>query len=197
LLVLASLIACYLQPSPLDVARRHAAAQGHVSESLLLLEYQGSGNLFGKKETVRFQDRGAQPAMTLVVELQQSAYFLPWRVVGFREESQGSAADLPDAPKGEAIPDPRLRQAREQLDRILEGLLAGRFDQDQDLWPVARKLKGYQSWAIKSQRMVREGTAEFQGILSGSGTAARFTVTLVQHASGQWAVGAFSGPDRG
>ncbi len=33
-----------------------------------------------------------------------------------------------------------LREAREQLDVILAGLLAGKFDEDQDMAPVARKV---------------------------------------------------------
>jgi hypothetical protein len=162
---------------------------------LALLGYQGSGNLFGRKETVRFQLQGPEPAKRLVVELRQPAYFLPWQVVDFREEAQG-AADGPGAPKGEAITDPVLRQAREQADSILGGLLAGKFDQDPDLWPVARKVKGFQSWAIKSQRVAREGAAEFRGVLTRPGDAARFDVTLVKQVSGKWAVGTFSGPNR-
>jgi hypothetical protein len=195
ILVVASLVAWYLQPSPVDVARRHAAEQGIAAESLVLLGHQGSGNLLGRKEAVQFQLQGAKPAKKLVVELRQPAYFLAWQVVEFRTEAHGSAADGPDAPRGEAIADPVLRQAREEADSILDGLLAGKFDQDQDLWPVARKVKGFQSWAIKSQKVVREGAAEFQGVLTRPGDAAGFKVTLVKQASGKWAVGAFSGPN--
>jgi hypothetical protein len=196
LLVVASLVAGYRQPSPVDVARRHCAEQGIAANSLTLLGYHGSGNLVGKKETVRFHLNGARPAKNLMVELRQPVYFLAWQVVDFREEAHGSAADGPDAPAGEAIADPVLRQAREQADSILDGLLAGKFDQDQNLWPVARKLKGLQSWAIKSQKVVREGAAEFQGVLTSPEGAARFKVTLVKQASGTWAVGTFSGPNQ-
>ena len=161
----------------------------------MLLGYQGSGSLFAKRETVQFQFHGAKPAKKLVVELRQPVYFLAWRVVDFREEALSTEADGPDAPKGEAIADPVLRQARVQADSLLDGLLAGKFDQDQDLWPVARKLKGFTSWAIKSQKIVREGTAEFQGVLTRPEGAAQFKVTLVKQASGEWAVGAFSGPN--
>jgi hypothetical protein len=195
-LAVASLVAWYRQPSPVDVARRHAAEQGIAAESLVLLGYEGSGNLFDRKETVQFQLPGAKPAKKLVVELRQPVYFLAWQVVDFREEAHGSAADGPDAPTGEAIADPVLRQARAQADSILDGLLAGQFDQDPDLGPVAKKLKGFQSWAIKSQKVVREGAAEFQGVLTSPGGAAGFKVTLVKQASGKWAVGAFSGPNR-
>jgi hypothetical protein len=47
-----------------------------------------------------------------------------------------------DAPKGKDIADPVLRESREQADVILDGLLTGKFDEDANLSPVARKLKG-------------------------------------------------------
>jgi hypothetical protein len=87
LLLAASLVAWYLQPSPVDVARRHCAGQGFADDNVALLGYQGSGGLFHNKETVRFQLRGAAPAKKLVVELWQPVYFLPWQVADFREEA--------------------------------------------------------------------------------------------------------------
>jgi hypothetical protein len=104
-------------------------------------------------------------------------------------------AEEPDAPKGEAVPDPTLREARDQADAILGGLLAGKLDNDPDLSPVARKLKGYQSYAIKSQQLVRDGAADLRGVLTGPGARARFDMTLVKQADGKWAVGSFSGPN--
>jgi hypothetical protein len=105
-------------------------------------------------------------------------------------------AEEPDAPKGEAIADPGLREAREQADATLGGLLAGKFDKDTDsgLSAVAQKVKGYQSYAVKSQKAVREGAAEFEGVLSGPVGRARFGMLLVKQQSGRWAVGTFSGP---
>jgi hypothetical protein len=85
--------------------------------------------------------------------------------------------------------------AREQADATLGGLLAGKFDNDADLSPVARKLKGYQSASVKSQKIVRDGAAEFGGVLTGPASRARFDMTLVKQASGKWAVGTFSGPN--
>ena len=99
-----------------------------------------------------------------------------------------------DAPQGEAIADPILREAREQADTILADLLAGKFDQDKDQWPLAKKVKGYQFCSIKSQRMVREGTAEFEGVLSGPAARASFEMKLVKQSNGRWEIGAFSGP---
>ena len=101
----------------------------------------------------------------------------------------------PDAPRAEAIADPELRQAREQADATLGGLLAGRLDADPNLSPVAQKLKGYQSYAIKSQEPVRAGAAEFGGLLTGPKGRARFRMVLVKQSGGGWAVGTFSGPD--
>jgi hypothetical protein len=101
----------------------------------------------------------------------------------------------PDAPKGAAVIDPILREARAQADAILSGLLSGKFDNDPDLSPVARKVKGYQSYSIKSQKVVREGAADFRGVLTGLASQGRFDMGLVKQASGKWAVGTFSGPN--
>jgi hypothetical protein len=102
---------------------------------------------------------------------------------------------LPDAPKGAAVADPVLREAREQADAILSGLLAGKFDNDPELSLVARKVKGFQSSSIKFQEIVREGTVNFRGLLiSPAGGQAGFEMTLVKQTSGKWAVGTFSGP---
>jgi hypothetical protein len=93
------------------------------------------------------------------------------------------------------VGDSALREARDQADAVLGGLLAGKFDDDPDLWPVARKLKGYQSCAIKSQQLVREGAADFRGVLTGPAVRARFDMSLMKQANGKWAIGTFSGPN--
>ena len=114
----------------------------------------------------------------------------------------GGAAPAPaapavavDAPKGKDIADPVLRESREQADAILDGLLAGKFDQDSNLSPVARKLKGYQSWSVTSQKMTRPDAAEFGGTLAGPAGQAAFDMLLVKQQSGKWAVATFSGPN--
>ena len=104
-------------------------------------------------------------------------------------------AKEPDAPKGEAIADPVLREAREQLDTVLAHLLAGKLDQDESFAPVARKLKGYQSWSIKSQQLVPDGAADFRGVLTAPGAQARFDIHFVKQANGKWAIATFSGPN--
>jgi hypothetical protein len=103
--------------------------------------------------------------------------------------------DEPDAPKAEAISNPEMRQAREAADATLGGLLAGKLDTNPGLSPVTQKLKGYQSYAVKSQKVVGEEAAEFGGLLTGPKGRARFSVVLVKQLGGGWAVGTFSGPD--
>ena len=100
-----------------------------------------------------------------------------------------------DAPKGKDIVDPVLRESREKADAILDGLLAGKFDQDADLSPVARKRKGYQSWSITSQKMARPDAATFGGELAGPAGRAAFDMLLVKQQTGHWAVATFSGPN--
>jgi hypothetical protein len=120
-------------------------------------------------------------------------------LAGCRPAVPGRAVLAPaeelDAPNAEAIGDPELRQAREQADATLGGLLAGKLEAHPSLSPVAKKLKGYQSYAVKSQQIVRDGTAEFRGLLSAPSGRVRFDLTLVKQADGRWAVGTFSGPN--
>jgi hypothetical protein len=87
LLVAASLVAHYLQPSPENVAEQHCTEQSVATEKLAMLGHRGSQMPVGAWETVEFQVRGTNPPKKLVVELRQPVYFLPWQVVEFREES--------------------------------------------------------------------------------------------------------------
>jgi hypothetical protein len=105
------------------------------------------------------------------------------------------SADETAAPKGMAIADPVLREAREQADALLQDLLQGNFDQDENLALVAEKVKGYTSWSVQSQAIAGKGKAEFKGTLSGPAGKAHFRMLLVKQAAGQWAVGIFSGPN--
>jgi hypothetical protein len=88
LLLLASIVAMFLQVPPAEVARSHCAQRGFQAENLVLSGYRGTGNLFGKEETVEFQIKGANPPRKVVVELRQPVYFLPWQVEAVREEAQ-------------------------------------------------------------------------------------------------------------
>ena len=108
--------------------------------------------------------------------------------------SVAPASDAASAPKGNAIPDPVLRQARDEAEAILLGLLSEEFDQDENLALVAENMKGYTSWSVKSQTLARPGAAEFKGTVDSPQGSAKFTMTLVKQAGGQWAVATFSGP---
>jgi hypothetical protein len=97
-------------------------------------------------------------------------------------------------PKGKAIADPLLREARDAGDALLLHLLQGQFDQDESLAMVAEKLKGYSSWSITSQTITGTRTAAFKGTVSNAAGKAAFNMTLVKHSSGQWAISKFFGP---
>ena len=82
-----------------------------------------------------------------------------------------------------------------ELPSAVPSLLAGKLDNDPDLAVVAKKVKGYQSGSIKAQEIVREGTAQFRGLLTGPAGRAKFDMTLVKQGDGRWAIGIFSGPN--
>ena len=98
------------------------------------------------------------------------------------------------APRGDAIRDPELREAHDATERILDGLLAGKFDRDNDLRPVAAQVQGFRSWSITAQTLTRPGEAEFTGHLSGPNGRASFSLGAIKQQDGHWAVGTFSGP---
>jgi hypothetical protein len=143
----------------------------------------------------RIADRPAQTCIAWVFVV-----MLLTVTIGCSSSTTPSASVMPSsdeaaAPKGNAIPDPVLREARDQAEIVLLGLLSGEFDEDENLSLVAEKVKGYTSWSIKSQNIVRKGTAEFKGALSSPAGKAGFSMTLVKQPSGTWAIGTFSGPD--
>jgi hypothetical protein len=86
LLVFASVVASYLQPSPEDVARQQCTEQGVAAEKLAILSHRGSRMPVGAWETVEFQIKGSNPPKKLVAELRQPVFFLLREVVEFREE---------------------------------------------------------------------------------------------------------------
>jgi hypothetical protein len=51
--------------------------------------------------------------------------------------------------------------------------------------------KGYESWSIKSQHIVGDETADFQGMLYASGSRMGFHLHLVKQGNGDWAIGVF------
>jgi hypothetical protein len=92
LLVVASLVAWYLQASPLDVARQYVSQQqGIAPDELALVGYRSGANPYNwfgailSDMTVEFQVKGAEHSKKRVVELSRPVYFLPWRVSALRE----------------------------------------------------------------------------------------------------------------
>lgn len=88
LLIAASLVAAVRQPSALDVARGDCAERGFPAENLALLGYRVGGSPPDQRQTVEFQIKGADPPKKVALVLRRPVYFLPWKVVDFREEVQ-------------------------------------------------------------------------------------------------------------
>jgi len=109
---------------------------------------------------------------------------LATREVAFRGRKTTPARQLHALAPEIALPACRISKQR------------GKYDWDSGLASVARKLKVYQSYAIKSQNLDSEKDATFAGVLTGPTSQAHFDVLLVKQQSGQWAVGTFGGPDR-
>lgn len=86
-MVVASVVAAYLQPSPSDVARAHVSQQGTPAESLSILSSVSSNSIVAASATVTFQVKGAVPPKKLFVAMGRPVYFLPWQVVEYREEA--------------------------------------------------------------------------------------------------------------
>jgi hypothetical protein len=92
LLLAASLVAWYLQESPLDVARRYVSEQqGVAPDDLGLVGFRSGANPFNwngvflDDMTVEFRVKGAGQPGRPVVELSRPVYFVPWRVSALRE----------------------------------------------------------------------------------------------------------------
>ena len=85
-LVVASVIATYLQSSPVDVARAHVSEQGIPVESLSPLSNDSSDAIVAASASGKWQVKGAAPPKNVVVELRRPVYFLPWQVVEYRAE---------------------------------------------------------------------------------------------------------------
>src|SRR5262249_4649459 len=103
-----------------------------------------------------------------------------------RTAAAAAAKAAPPIALPPAVADTPLRQAREQFDGIMGGLLAGRYDADPELGPLARKLKGFGEWSVQSQKMTRGDAAEFRGTLTAGVRRARFAATVVRQPGGKW-----------
>ena len=105
------------------------------------------------------------------------------------------AATFVEAPKGEAIDDPVLREARAATEEIFTDLLAGKAQDDSGSARIAEKIGGYKAAVITSQKMTSKDAAQFEGKLMGPPGRASFQATVVKQQNGHWAIGAFSGPN--
>jgi hypothetical protein len=87
LLLLASFASMYLQPSPIEVARRRCMEAGVPADDLALLGHAQFGHLYTTDEQVEFlvKAKGKEQPRKLRVDLQRRIYFLPWSVVDYRE----------------------------------------------------------------------------------------------------------------
>jgi hypothetical protein len=89
LLVLVSLVAWYVQPSPVDFARDCLAErQGVAPDELELVGQESFSPLTPavmSTMTVEFRVKGAVRSQKQVVELFRVVYFLPWWVNAYRE----------------------------------------------------------------------------------------------------------------
>jgi len=89
-LVVASVVAWYVQSPPTVVARRYLSDQGVTADDLELVGFQDQGVVpvfpFPKDATVEFRAKGADSPRKLEVKLSRTVYFLPWHATGFREK---------------------------------------------------------------------------------------------------------------
>ena len=105
-------------------------------------------------------------------------------------------APAPNAPVKDDRDDPLVKEALPDTEAVLTDLLAGKYDDDPDLAPVARKVKGYRSWTIdRQERDPDHRTAvNFTGTLTGPTGQATFTASMVKQRNGKWMIGYFMPP---
>ena len=93
--------------------------------------------------------------------------------------------------------DPLVKEARADTEVVLNDLLAGKYDEDPDFAPVARKVKGFQSWSIETQNLDPDSprAVNFGGTLKGPKGEATFLASMRKQQNGKWMIGYFSGPN--
>jgi hypothetical protein len=104
-------------------------------------------------------------------------------------------AVIVEAPKGDEIEDPVLREARAATDEILSSMLAVKAQEDSGSERIAKKIGTYQAAVITSQKMTGKDAARFEGKLTAPTAQASFQATVVKQQNGKWAIGSFSGPN--
>jgi hypothetical protein len=143
-------------------------------------------------------------AMHKVIMLALLAFGLILSVVGCKKPAappvppQAASASAPGFRPDLVAPvsNAELAAAQASATSILDGLLAGQYDTDAGLSPVARKVKGFTSWSVTAQKKEPGGAAgwHFTGTLNAPRPAS-FDLYLVKQEAGGWAVGSFSGPN--
>ena len=117
--------------------------------------------------------------------------------VGCTPSSPPKVVSATAVPNNDDADNPLVKEARSDTEAVLDDLLAGKYDNDADFAPVARKVKGFHSWSIESQK-IETGvpkSVNFSGNLKGPNGEAIFTVLMVKQQSGKWMIGTFSGPN--
>lgn len=111
----------------------------------------------------------------------------------------GNTSKPAEAKKKPLSDDPMIKEARGELQTLLDGLMTGKFadDSKQGLWVVARKLRSYKSWSLESEGADRDllQAVSFRCIVEGPPGPASFTVLMVKQQNGKWMPGTMSGPD--
>lgn len=92
---------------------------------------------------------------------------------------------------------PVVKEARADTEVVLNDLLAGKYEEDSNFAVLDRKLKGFQSWSIETQKMDADDprAVNFSGTLKGPRGEATFTALMVKQQNGKWMIGTFSGPN--
>jgi len=111
----------------------------------------------------------------------------------------GCSKTVTVAPAGPASPagaeggrddhdDPAVRAARPDAEAFLNGLLAGQFDADPDYAPVAARVKGYATWAIRSERLTGEpgNPIDYVCVLDGPAGKADWAFRMTRQQTGKW-----------
>src|SRR5579872_1069913 len=107
--------------------------------------------------------------------------------IGCTPSAPLSGPSTRSAPKTDASDNPLVKEARPDTEAVLKDLLAGEYDDDPTLSPVARKIKGFQSWAFETEEINPDlpQAVNFGGILNGPKGEANFAVLMVKQQNGK------------
>lgn len=77
---------------------------------------------------------------------------------------------------------PMVREAMSDTEKVLNDLLAGKYDEDPNWAILAKKLKGFQSWSITTRNIDPDHpqAVNFGGTLKGQQVEATFTASMVK-----------------